>query len=57
MFVPGDVARIKNIIGCTQLELDTWDFLSPTQRDSLSNKIRKFKDLLRHVELFLERRQ
>lgn len=54
MFVPGDVARIKNIIECTQLELDTWDFLSPTQRDSLSNKIKRFEDLLIHVNRFLE---
>ena len=57
MFVPGDVARIKNIIECTQLELDTRDFLSPTQRDSLSNKIKRFEDLLEHVKVFSEKHQ
>ena len=57
MFVPNDIARIENIIECTYLELKTWDYLSPTQRQSLVNKAQKFEHLLIHVKEFLNGRQ
>ena len=38
-----DIARIKNIIQCVQLELRIWRFLSPSQQQSLRRKIAQFQ--------------